>query len=117
MNRSDNINKYIVLALILHSLFLVTFSINKSVNDITTIGETGMAIQMMILETSDEVYEKSFASEEIRNKTNDSEEEQQVLPTILIMEESVRSLTRIKDIHYLPDRGRLKVRLKYNLQY
>ena len=79
MNRSDNINKYIVLALILHSLFLVTFSINKSVNDITTIGETGMAIQMMILETSDEVYEKSIAAEEIRNKTNDSEEEQQVL--------------------------------------
>ena len=79
MNRSDNINKYIVLALILHSLFLVTFSINKSVNDITTIGETGMAIQMMILETSDEVYEKSFVSEEIRNKTDDSEEEQQVL--------------------------------------
>tara|TARA_B100000035_G_scaffold240656_1_gene208997 strand:- start:638 stop:1198 length:561 start_codon:yes stop_codon:yes gene_type:complete len=79
MNRSDNINKYIVLALLLHSLFLVTFSITKSVNDITTIGETGMAIQMMILETSDEVYEKSIAAEEIRNKTNDSEEEQQVL--------------------------------------
>ena len=79
MNRSDNINKYIVLALLLHSLFLVTFSIKKSVNDITTIGETGMAIQMMILETSDEVYEKSIAAEEIRNKTNDSEEEQQVL--------------------------------------
>ena len=79
MNRSDNINKYIVLALLLHSLFLITFSITKSVNDITTIGETGMAIQMMILETSDEVYDKSIASEEIRNKTNDSEEEQQVL--------------------------------------
>ncbi len=58
---------------------IIEDSINKSVNDITTIGETGMAIQMMILETSDEVYEKSFASEEIRNKTNDSEEEQQVL--------------------------------------
>jgi protein TonB len=79
MNRSDNINKYIVLALLLHSLLGVTFSIPKSVNDITTIGETGMAIQMMVLETSDEVYDKSIAAEEIRNKTNDSEEEQQVL--------------------------------------
>lgn len=79
MNRSDNINKYIVLALLLHSLLGVTFSIPKSVNDITTIGETGMAIQMMVLETNDEVYDKSIAAEEIRNKTNDSEEEQQVL--------------------------------------
>ena len=79
MTKSDNINKYIILALITHALFLISFSFQKSVNDITTIGETGMAIQMMILETSDEVYEKSIAAEEIRNKTNDSEEEQQVL--------------------------------------
>ena len=70
---------YIILALITHALFLISFSFQKSVNDITTIGETGMAIQMMILETSDEVYEKNFASEEIRNKTEDSEKEQQVL--------------------------------------
>ena len=79
MIKSDNINKYIILALLVHTLLLVSFSIQKSVNDITTIGETGMAIQMMILETSDEVYEKNFASEEIRNKTEDSEKEQQVL--------------------------------------
>ena len=79
MIKSDNINKYIFLALIVHSMFLISFSINKSVNDITTIGETGMTIQMIVLETSDEIYEKSFASEEIRNKTEDSEKDQQVL--------------------------------------
>ena len=56
-----------------------SFSINRSVSDITKIGETGMTVQMIILETSDEIYEKSFASEEIRNKTEDSEKEQQVL--------------------------------------
>ena len=38
-----------------------------------------MTIQMIILETSDEIYEKSFSSEELRNKTEDSEKEQQVL--------------------------------------
>ena len=79
MIKSDNINKYIFLALIVHSMFLISFSINKSVNDITTIGETGMTIQKIVLETSDEIYEKSFASEEIRNKTEDSEKDQQVL--------------------------------------
>ena len=79
MNKSDNINKYIILALIVHSMFLVSFTINRSVSDITKIGETGMTIQMMILETSDEIYEKNFSSEELRNKTEDSEKEQQVL--------------------------------------
>ena len=79
MNKTDNLNKYLILALMMHALFLVSFSSSRSVNDITTIGETGMAIQMMILETSDEEYEKSFASEEIRNKAEDSEKEQQVI--------------------------------------
>ena len=79
MNKSDNINKYIILALIVHSMFLVSFTINRSVSDITKIGETGMTIQMMILETNDEIYEKNFSSEELRNKTEDSEKEQQVL--------------------------------------
>ena len=79
MNKSDNINKYIILALITHSMFLISFTMNKSVSDITKIGETGMTIQMIVLETSDEIYEKSLSSEEIRNKTEDSEKEQQVL--------------------------------------
>ena len=79
MNKSENINKYIILALIVHSMFLVSFTINRSVSDITKVGETGMTIQMIILETSDEIYEKSFSSEELRNKTEDSEKEQQVL--------------------------------------
>ena len=34
---------------------------------------------MIVLETSDEIYEKSFSSVVIRNKTEDSEKEQQVL--------------------------------------
>ena len=79
MNKSDNINKYIILALITHSMFLMSFTMNRSVSDITKIGETGMAIQMIILETSDEMYEKNFSSEEISNKTEDTEKEQQVM--------------------------------------
>ena len=69
-----------MLALLVHSLFLISFSMKSSVNDITTIGETGMSIQMMILETSDEVYEKTFASEETRNKTEDSESKSTFIP-------------------------------------
>ena len=79
MNKSDNINKYIILALITHSMFLVSFTMNKSVSDITKIGETGMTVQMIVLETSDEIYEKNFSSEEIRNTTEDTEKEQQVM--------------------------------------
>jgi len=79
MNESSKLNKYLLIAFIMHSFFLFSFSLPRTVNDITTIGETGMQIQMMVLKKSDEVYEKSLASEEIRNKTEDSEKDQELL--------------------------------------
>jgi len=79
MNEPSKLNKYLLIAFIMHSFFLFSFSLPRTVNDITTIGETGMQIQMMVLKKSDEVYEKSLASEEIRNKTEDSEKDQELL--------------------------------------
>ena len=76
---SDSLNIYLLVAFLLHSFFLFSFTIKNSVNDITTIGETGMAIQMIVLEKSDEVYDSSLASQEIRNITEDTEKDQQVI--------------------------------------
>ena len=79
MNDSSILNKYLIIAFAIHSLFLFSFSMPKTVNDITTIGETGMTIQMMVLNKRDEIYEKSIASEEIRNKTENTEKDQEML--------------------------------------
>ena len=79
MNEISKLNKYLVIAFIMHLFFLFTLTSPQTVDDITTIGETGMTIQMMVLKKSDEVYDKSLASEEIRNKTEDSEKDQEML--------------------------------------
>ena len=79
MNEISKLNKYLVIAFIMHLFFLFTLTSPQTINDITTIGETGMTIQMMVLKKSDEVYDKSLASEEIRNKTEDSEKDQEML--------------------------------------
>ena len=79
MNEITKLNKYLLIAFAIHLFFLFTLTSPKTVNDITTIGETGMKIQMMVLKKSDEVYDESLASEEIRNKTEDSEKDQEML--------------------------------------
>ena len=79
MNEISKLNKYLVIAFVMHLFFLFTLTSPQTINDITTIGETGMTIQMMVLKKSDEVYDKSLASEEIRNKTEDSEKDQEML--------------------------------------
>ena len=79
MNNYQNLNIYLILAFIIHAVFLISFSLSKSINDITTVGETGMAIQMMFIQKSDEVYDKSITSDEIRNKIDDEKKDEQVL--------------------------------------
>ena len=76
---NDSLNIYLLVAFMLHSFFLFSFTIKNSVNDITTIGETGMAIQMIVIEKSDEVYDSSLAAQEIRNITEDTEKDQQLI--------------------------------------
>ena len=79
MNEVSKLNKYLLIAFAIHLFFLFTLTSQKTVNDITTIGETGMMVKMIVLKKSDEVYDKSLASEEIRNKTEDSEKDQEML--------------------------------------
>jgi TonB family protein len=79
MSEISKLDKYLLIAFVMHLFFLFTLTSPKTVNDITTIGETGMTVQMMVLKKSDEVYDKSLASEEIRNKTEDSEKDQEML--------------------------------------
>ena len=58
---------------------LFAFTTKLFVNDITTVGETGMTIQMIVLEKSEEVFEKSLASQQETVESDDAEKDQQVL--------------------------------------
>ena len=49
MNEISKLNKYLVIAFVMHLFFLFTLTSPQTVDDITTIGETGMTIQMMVL--------------------------------------------------------------------
>jgi hypothetical protein len=49
MNEITKLNKYLLIAFAMHLFFLFTLTSPKTVNDITTIGETGMKIQMMVV--------------------------------------------------------------------
>ena len=79
-HRNDNINNYLFIAFFIHSMFLLfAFTTKLFVNDITTVGETGMTIQMIVLEKSEEVFEKSLASQQETVESDDAEKDQQVL--------------------------------------
>ncbi len=57
MIREDKLQTYYVLAFAIHLVFIVNLKINSSIQDISSIGESGMDIQMIVLEKSDEEYE------------------------------------------------------------
>ena len=48
MNEISKLNKYLVIAFVMHLFFLFTLTSPQTINDITNIGETGMKIQMMV---------------------------------------------------------------------
>ena len=107
---NDSLNIYLLVAFMLHSFFLFSFTIKNSVNDITTIGETGMAIQMIVIEKSDEVYDSSLAAQEIRNVTEDTEKDQQlIMDNRKVGEESLNTY----DTYY----GRIRQIIDSNKRY
>ena len=79
MKNNSNLNFYILSAAIIHAMFLFSFSLLQSINDITTTGETGVAVQMILLQEEDDVYDQNDFSQELRKAIEDKQEDNQVI--------------------------------------
>ena len=74
--QTDNLNKYIFISLIIHSLFLLSFNSVYTQKDISQIGEQGMQIQMVLMQDQiDESDNDGLTSDE--KKVLKKEEKQQ----------------------------------------
>ena len=75
----DKLQHYYALAFALHLFFIVTFKITASLQDVSSIGESGMDIQMIVIEKSDAEYESKSISENTQETTDKNEKDQEVI--------------------------------------
>tara|TARA_B100000965_G_scaffold123754_1_gene102402 strand:- start:2615 stop:3190 length:576 start_codon:yes stop_codon:yes gene_type:complete len=79
MMHDDRLQNYYVVAFAIHLFFIVTLKISASLQDISSIGETGMNIQMIVIEKSDAEYKSKSLSENTQETTDKSEKDQEVI--------------------------------------
>ncbi len=79
MIREDRLQTYYVLAFIIHLLFIVNLRINTSMQDISAIGESGMNIQMIVLEKSDADYKAKGISEQTQDTSEKNKKDQEII--------------------------------------
>ena len=79
--QTDNLNKYILVSLVIHAFFLMSLSITNIQKDISQIGEQGMQIQMVLIrDQQDDVQdEESINSNEKRIIKSEEKEEQAIV--------------------------------------
>ena len=79
--QTDNLNKYVLVSLVIHAFFLVSLSITNVQKDISQIGEQGMQIQMVLIrDQQDDVQdEESINSNEKRIIKSEEKEEQAIV--------------------------------------
>ena len=79
--RTDNLNKYILVSLVIHAFFLMSLSITNNQKDISQIGEQGMQIQMVLIrDQQDDVQdEESINSSEKKMIKSEEKEEQAIV--------------------------------------
>ena len=79
--QTDNLNKYILLSLVIHAFFLMSLSITNNQKDISQIGEQGMQIQMVLIrDQQDDVQdEESINSSEKKMIKSEEKEEQAIV--------------------------------------
>ena len=71
MIREDNTTIYFVIAVIFHSLFIVSINPFSVIKDVAVIGESGMNVQMILIQKGDENFDKAIMSENKRNELDD----------------------------------------------
>ena len=79
--QTDNLNKYVVVSLVIHAFFLTSLSITNNQKDISQIGEQGMQIQMVLIrDQQDDVQdEESINSSEKKMIKSEEKEEQAIV--------------------------------------
>ena len=79
--QTDNLNKYVLVSLIIHAFFLMSLSITNNQKDISQIGEQGMQIQMVLIrDQQDDVRdEESINSSEKKMIKSEEKEEQAIV--------------------------------------
>jgi len=79
--QTDNLNKYVLVSLIIHAFFLMSLSITNNQKDISQIGEQGMQIQMVLIrDQQDDVQdEESINSSEKKMIKSEEKEEQAIV--------------------------------------
>jgi|TARA_B100000242_G_scaffold47944_1_gene28543 protein TonB len=79
--QTDNLNKYILVSLVIHAFFLMSLSITNNQKDISQIGEQGMQIQMVLIrDQQDDVQdEESINSSEKKMIKSEEKEEQAIV--------------------------------------
>ena len=76
--QTDNLNKYVLVSLVIHAFFLMSLSITNNQKDISQIGEQGMQIQMVLIrDQQDDVQDEESinASEKKMIKSEEKEEQ------------------------------------------
>ena len=79
--QTDNLNKYVLVSLVIHAFFLMSLSIANNQKDISQIGEQGMQIQMVLIrDQQDDVQdEESINSSEKKMIKSEEKEEQAIV--------------------------------------
>ena len=79
--QTDNLNKYVLVSLVIHAFFLMSLSITNNQKDISQIGEQGLQIQMVLIrDQQDDVQdEESINSSEKKMIKSEEKEEQAIV--------------------------------------
>ncbi len=78
--QTDQLNKYILISLVIHMLFFISFKSTYMKQDISQIGEQGMQIQMVLIQDkTDDIQENESILSEEKEILKEIEQEQQAI--------------------------------------
>lgn len=78
--QTDQLNKYLLISVIIHALFLLTFKSSYTQQDISQIGEQGMQIQMVVIKDNlDDIQDNESTLSKEKKTIKDNEQEQQAI--------------------------------------
>ena len=78
--QTDRLNKYILISLVIHMLFFISFKSTYMKQDISQIGEQGMQIQMVLIQDkTDDIQEEESVLSEEKEILKEIEQEQQAI--------------------------------------
>ena len=78
--QTDQVNKYILISLVIHMLFFISFKSTFIKQDISQIGEQGMQIQMVLIQDkTDDIQEEESVLSEEKEILKEIEQEQQAI--------------------------------------